>query len=102
MNEIQKEKLIVNLTANLPILRAKANFTQAKLAEIIGISRQTLVAIENNKRQMSWSTFLSCLLVFQNNPETKQLLNFYDISSDELKACFETPKEDNGGVDNGI
>ncbi len=101
MNEIQKEKLIANLTANLPILRTKANLTQAKLSELIGVSRQTLVAIETNKRQMSWSVFMSCLFVFQSNPETRQLLDFYDISSEELIACIETSKE-NGGKNNGI
>lgn len=101
MNKIQKEKLIANLTSNLPILRTKANLTQAKLSELIGVSRQTLVAVETKKRPMSWSVFMSCLFVFQSNPETRQLLDFYDISAEKLKACFETSKE-NGGESSGI
>ncbi|MCI9576041.1 MAG: hypothetical protein HFJ84_05080 [Clostridiales bacterium] len=32
---------------------------------MIGVSRQTLVAIENNKRNMSWNTFLTCFWYFQ-------------------------------------
>lgn len=90
MNEVQKDKVIENLTLNLPTLRTKANLTQAKLSEMIGISRQTLVAIETEKRKMSWNTFLSCLLVFQKNPETNQLLRIYSIATDELENYLES------------
>ena len=84
MNEFIKDKLIENLTYNLPTLRARAALSQAKLAEIIGVSRQTLVAVENKKRKMSWSTFLSCFLVFYKNPETNLLLKIYGIYTEEL------------------
>lgn len=90
MNEVQKNKVIENLTLNLPTLRTKANLTQVKLSEMIGVSRQTLVAIENEKRKMSWNTFLSCLLVFQKNPETNQLLKIYNIATDELENYLES------------
>ena len=85
MNDVQKEKLIDNMTANLPVLRTKADLTQAHLSEMIGISRQTLVAVENKKRKMSWNTFLSCCLVFKANPETRKLLDIYNIVTDELE-----------------
>lgn len=85
MNDAQKEKLIDNMSANLPVLRTKADLTQARLAEMIGISRQTLVAVENKKRKMSWNTFLSCCLVFKANPETSKLLDVYHIVTDELQ-----------------
>lgn len=85
MNDAQKEQLIENMTANLPVLRSKADLTQARLSEMIGVSRQTLVAVENKKRKMSWSTFLSCCLVFKANPETRKLLDIYHIATDELE-----------------
>lgn len=89
MNETLKNNMIDNMTKNLPTLRAKASLSQARLAEMIGISRQTLVAIENQKRKMSWSTFLSCFLVFHKNPETNLLLEIYNIYTDELD-CYLT------------
>lgn len=89
MNETLKNNMIDNMTNNLPTLRAKASLSQARLAEMIGISRQTLVAIENQKRKMSWSTFLSCFLVFHKNPETNLLLEIYNIYTDELD-CYLT------------
>lgn len=87
MNENTKEKLIDNMTKNLPTLRAKASLSQAQLAEMIGVSRQTLVAVENRKRKMSWSIFMSCFLVFYKNPETKLLIKVYDIYTDEID-CY--------------
>lgn len=84
MDDIQKKRLMDKMTVNLPTLRAKANLTQAKLSEMIGVSRQTIVAIESQKRKMSWNTFLLCLLVFKNNEETDQLLRLYEISTNEL------------------
>ena len=84
MNENIKEKMIENMTDNLPTLRAKASLSQIQLAEMIGVSRQTLVAVENKKRKMSWSIFMSCFLVFHKNPETNLLMEFYEIYTDEL------------------
>ena len=84
MNEKVKEKLIDNMTQNLPTLRAKASLSQARLAEMVGVSRQTLVAVENKKRRMSWSTFMSCFLVFHKNPDTDIMLKMFEIYTDEL------------------
>lgn len=84
MDETKKEKIIENMTQNLPTLRTKASLSQAKLAEIIGVSRQTLVAVENRKRKMSWSIFMSCFLLFHKDPETNLLMKVYEIYTDEL------------------
>ena len=81
---INKDELIKNMTENLPVLRAKLGITQEELAEKIGISRSTIVSIENKKREMTWNTFLSLILVFTKNEETNKLLNVMEIYTDEL------------------
>ena len=81
---INKDELIKNMTENLPVLRAKLNITQEDLAEKIGISRSTIVSIENKKREMTWNTFLSLILVFTKNEDTNKLLNVMEIYTDEL------------------
>ena len=43
-----------------------------------------MAAIENHKRQMSWSLFLASLMVFTKNKKTDKLLNVLDIYTDEL------------------
>ena len=50
---IDREKLIVNMAENLPALRAQLDLTQEEVAGIIGVSRSTVHAIENRKRDMT-------------------------------------------------
>ena len=59
-----KDTCIELLSENLASFRAKAGITQAELANLIGISRQTYNAIESGQRVMSWNTYLSLLLFF--------------------------------------
>ena len=59
-----KDSYIEILTENLLPLRTKADITQEELASMIGISRQTYYAIETQRRQMSWNTYLSLMLFF--------------------------------------
>ena len=84
MQEERKEKLIDNLTNNLPVLRAMLHLSQMDLAEMLGISRQQVVAIEGKKRKMSWTTFLSAVLIFRSNEETNQLLSVFGIYTEDL------------------
>ena len=67
------------------MLRAKLNVTQEELAEIVGISRYTLISIEKKQRRMTWNTFLSLLLVFSRNEGTNALLEVVGVYNDELK-----------------
>ena len=84
MDDAQKAVLINNMADNLPILRKKMNVTQAELATMIGVSRNTLVTIETGKKTMTWNMFLSLILIFTKNKETDKLLNVLEIYTDEL------------------
>lgn len=77
-NDEIKKQLMELLKDELPVLRAKGRLSQADTAEAIGVSRQTYSSIETGKREMSWTTFLALIAFFQNNENTKQMLN--DIS----------------------
>ena len=83
-NEINKEKLIKNMTDNLPMLRTRLALTQEELADKIGVSRSTILSIENKKREMTWNTFLSLILLFTKNEATNKLLNILDIYTEEF------------------
>ena len=72
------------MTENLPMLRTKLGLTQEELAAKIGISRSTVVSIETKKRDMTWNTFLSLILLFTKNENTNKLLNVLEIYTDEL------------------
>lgn len=93
MQEERKEYYLNKLIENLPVLRAKLQLSQQELANVLGVSRQQIVAIENGKRNMSWNIFLSLLLIFSRNKETKKLLKVFDIWNDELISFIEGDKK---------
>ena len=88
ISNINKDKAIEKMTENLPILRTMLHVSQAELAELIGVGRQTLVAFETRKRTMTWNTFLSLLFVFSQRKETKELLSVLGVYSEDLKKLY--------------
>ena len=77
-------ELINAMSSNLSVLRLKLNLSQEDLAEILGVTRQTISAIESGQRQMTWQTFLSLILVFLKNKETKRLMILLGIYTKKL------------------
>lgn len=88
LDENLREKSIENMTKNMVALRTMLHLSQAELATLIGVGRQTLVAIETRKRKMTWSMFLSLLFVFSQNKETCSLLEIFGIYTSEMKKIY--------------
>jgi len=93
LSEEEKGKLIANLTAEIPALRAKLGISQGDLAKVIGISRQTLSAIERDERDMSWDTYLSMLFFFDYNKQTQSTIRDAGIFPTEILRQFNGGKE---------
>ena len=74
LSEEIKDELVCRLTDELP-----------EISEIIGISRQTYSAIETKRRKMSWNTFLSLILLFDNNDKTKEILKLAGAFPETLR-----------------
>jgi len=87
MSDIQ-EKLIDNMTDNLPVLRKKLKLSQEALANIIGSSRYTVMLMETKKRRMTWNTFLSLVFLFDKNEESAPLLRALGIYTEELDGII--------------
>ncbi len=83
-SNINKDKLVEIMAHNLSVLRMKLNLSQENLAEIIGVTRQTISAIENEQRSMTWPVFMALVLVFLKNKETKRLMVLFRIYTKEL------------------
>ena len=88
ISEQQKAEVINNMTKNLVALRTMLHLKQAQLAEMMGITRQSLVLYETGKRSMTWNTYLSLLLIFTQRQETNNLLSIMGIYPDELKEIY--------------
>ncbi len=84
INKIDQEKYIKLMSENLSVLRAKINLSQEELADVLGVTRQTISAVENEQRNMSWPIFLSLILIFLKNKETKRLIVLLGIYTKEL------------------
>lgn len=80
-----REILVDKMVENLPVLRKKLKLSQEGLANFIGSSRNTVMLIENRKRPMTWNTFLSLVLLFDKNAETRVLLRALGIYTEELE-----------------
>ena len=87
-----KRQLILKLSYDLPVLRARLGVSQAELAETIGISRQTYNSIENGKKEMPWTIFLALIAVFQNNEETRKMLSGIEGIEGELAGLSSRKK----------
>lgn len=83
-NDVLRENVTKNMAENLAMLRTKLDLTQEQLANLIGVSRHTIMQVENTRAKLSWNNFLSLLLIFTKNSETDRLLNILEIYTDEL------------------
>ena len=88
MTDELKSTYINRMSDNLTLLRTSINLTQERLAELIGLSRFTLIAIENKQRKMTWNTFLSFMLIFKENEKSRMLMIALEIYTDELRESL--------------
>ena len=93
MNEEIKNVYVDRMVENLTVLRAKLGVTQAELAEIAGISRQTILSVDKNQRGMTWNMFLALLFIFTSNPGTAPLIDLFEIRTDELISIINGKKK---------
>lgn len=88
VNQQIKTELMEKLRQELPVLRARLGISQERVAEIIGISRQTYNTIETGKREMTWPIFLSMVAFFQNNEQTAQMLKQIEDFDEKMKRVL--------------
>lgn len=87
-----KHNLMEQFRNELPVLRARARASQEVIAEQIGISRQTYSGIETGKREMTWTIFLALLAFFQNNEQTKTMIDQINGFGDSMTKVMESPE----------
>ena len=68
----EKQRLIRCLAKNLKSLRILCGWSQEQAASIVGVTRQTVLAVENGKRTMTWTMFLAFSFLFLENEKTRK------------------------------
>jgi len=87
-NDMQNKYIDV-MVKNMPVLRTSIRMTQAQLSEKVGVSRQTIVAIETKKRTMPWTLYLAIVHIFQQYEDSKVLMeNFNLYNAEFIKEIF--------------
>lgn len=86
-----REEIILRVSEKIRLIRAEAGYTQEKMAEIIGLSKKTLVQIEKGRAQANWATVVTVCALFRET-ETVQIL----FGSDPLEVLETVARE---GVD---
>ncbi len=85
----KRDELIDKLTSNLPLIRAKMKMSQAELAEVVGIGRQTIISIENKSSKMRWDTFMAMMLIISKDADAADLLSLLGLHISDLDALIE-------------
>ncbi len=70
---MNREDIILQVSEKLRLIRTEAGYTQDKMAEIIGVSKKTLVQIEKGRVLANWSTVVAICALFRET-ETVQFL----------------------------
>ena len=68
-----RDEIIDRVSEKVRVLRAEVGYTQDKMAEIIGLSKKTLVQIEKGRAEAGWSTVVTICALFRET-ETIQFL----------------------------
>lgn len=92
MNKEEKKALMTVMETNLSVLRLKLNLSQEDLANLLGVTRQTVSSFESGQRHMTWSVFLALVLIFFRNEPTKKLLVALNIYTPELNKFLNISK----------
>ena len=79
-----QEAYIEKMVKNLPVLRAAIRITQKELAKKIGITRQSMMAIETGRRPLQWSNYLALVLVFYHYEDSKILMESLSLFDAEI------------------
>jgi DNA-binding XRE family transcriptional regulator len=68
-----KDELIQKVSEKVKLIRTEYDFTQDKMAEILGLSKKTLVEIEKGRSSLTWSGAIAVAVLF-NQSQIMQLI----------------------------
>ena len=79
MVKLTKEELIEKINSKLKLIRNERNFTQDRMAEILGMSKKTLIQIEKGRGSLGWSGSVVVCSLFKDSEILKMTIG-EDIS----------------------
>ncbi len=89
LTEENKKTLLTVFSKNMTTYRKAMKASQEEFGSLIGITRQTVSSIERGAYTLTWSIFLSCLLVCSGNQQARQLIINSFAGNEKLVAYLE-------------
>jgi DNA-binding XRE family transcriptional regulator len=71
---VNRDEIITLVSDKLRMIRTEVGYTQDKMAEVVGISKKTLVQIEKGRNLASWATVVSVCALFRETETVQYLL----------------------------
>ncbi|WP_064091778.1 helix-turn-helix transcriptional regulator [Rossellomorea aquimaris] len=62
-----KEEIVLIISEKLRLIRTEAGYTQDKMANVIGLSKKTLVQIEKGRVMASWTAVIAVCALFKDS-----------------------------------
>lgn len=70
---MDREEIIQRVSEKTRLIRAEVGYTQDRMAEIIGISKKTLVQIEKGRMDANWPTVVTICALFRETETVRHL-----------------------------
>lgn len=70
---MDRKSVIRDISQRMKLIRIEMNYSQDQMAEILGISKKTLVDIEKERKNASWAVVIAVCALF---PESEIILGY--------------------------
>ncbi len=87
-----RDDFIKKVDQKVKLIRNEKDYTQDKMAEVIGISKKTLVQVEKGRKSLGWTTAVAVCTIFKDS-EILQLSFGGDIQDIILSLAFDNYEE---------
>lgn len=86
-----KNEFIKKVDEKVRLIRLEKGYTQDKMAEILGISKKTLVQVEKERRSLGWPVAISVCVIFNESEileltfggEVEEIIRSLSFENDE-------------------
>lgn len=92
---MNKEAITAIVSSKLKLIRTERGYTQDKMADVIGLSKKTLVQIEKERSTAGWTTAAAVCALFRNSDILQSALGGDPVEIAEL-AAHKTISRPNG------
>jgi DNA-binding XRE family transcriptional regulator len=92
---LTRDEIIDIVSEKIRLIRQESEYTQDKMAEIIGLSKKTLVQIEKGRVKAGWSTVVTVCALFRDSETIRYLFGNEPLEVLEIvaKDDIDTRKE---------